>query len=235
MIPLRDTLRPKGAPFVTRVLLVTNVIVFALQLLSGSFAEKLVFIFGFVPARLFDPARSGYSVVEVAITFVSSLFLHGGFVHLIGNMLYLWVFSNTVEFRFGAGRFFGLYIACGAFGSLMHALLFPGSLIPSIGASGSIAGILGAFLVLAPRSKIVTLFPLIVSWAIAEVPALLFLPAWFLMQFLNGFFSLSSAKGVQEVAGVAWWAHIGGFILGAICALVFRMRHRGAVVEGGAA
>jgi len=152
--------------------------------------------------------------------------MHGGFVHLIGNLIYLWVFGGAVEDEVGHVRFFFFYLACGAAGSLAHTVLFPHSTIPSIGASGSIAGILGAFLVLRPRARIVTLFPLVVYWAMAEIRAALFLPVWFLMQFFNGFLSLASARGTQEVAGIAWWAHVGGFLFGAIVAGVHRSRRK---------
>jgi membrane associated rhomboid family serine protease len=123
-------------------------------------------------------------------------------------------------------RFLLLYLACGAAGSLTHTFLFPGSTVPSIGASGSIAGLLGAFLVLKPHARIVTLFPLVVYWAMAEIPALLFLPVWFGMQFFNGFLSLQAARGTQEIAGIAWWAHVGGFAFGALVAGLFRFTRR---------
>jgi membrane associated rhomboid family serine protease len=175
-----------------------------------------------MPARLLDPTAFGYAPWEVGITLVSSLFLHGGFVHLIGNLIYLWVFGGAVEDELGHVRYFFFYVACGAAGSLAHTLLFPQSTIPSIGASGSIAGILGAFLVFRPNARIITLFPLVVYWAMAELPALLFLPVWFGMQFFSGFLSLQAARGTQEVAGVAWWAHVGGFVFGMIVAAVVR-------------
>jgi membrane associated rhomboid family serine protease len=111
-----------------------------------------------------------------------------------------------------------------AAGSLTHTVLFPTSAIPSIGASGSIAGLLGAFLILRPRAQIVTLFPLVVYWAMAEIPAVVFLPVWFGMQFFNGFLSLEAARRVQEVAGIAWWAHVGGFVFGALVAGIWRLR-----------
>jgi membrane associated rhomboid family serine protease len=167
----------------------------------------------------------------VAITLVTSLFLHGGFVHLFGNLIYLWVFGGAIEESMGHGRFLLLYLACGAVGSLTHTVLFPQSSIPSIGASGSIAGVLGAFLVLRPQARIVTLFPLVVYWAMAEIPALLFLPVWFGMQFFNGFLSLQAARGTQEVAGIAWWAHVGGFVFGALVAGGFRLARRQARIR----
>lgn len=222
MIPLRTTLPPHATPVVNRALVAANVLAFFTQLAMGPLTERVIQTFGFMPARFINPSAFQYAPWEVAITLVTSLFLHGGFVHLFGNLIYLWVFGGAVEDSLGRTRFLLLYLACGAIGSLTHTVLFPNSMIPSIGASGSIAGLLGAFLVLRPRARIVTLFPLVVYWAMAEIPALLFLPVWFGMQFFNGFLSLQAARGTQEVAGIAWWAHVGGFVFGALIAGVFR-------------
>jgi len=226
MIPIRHTLPRRTTPVVTRGLVVANLLVFVAQLFAGPSTEMLISIFGFMPARLIDPAAFHYAWWEAGLTLVTSLFLHGGFVHLIGNMIYLWVFGDAVEDVFGHLAFLFFFILCGVVGSLAHTIVFPSSTVPSIGASGSIAGILGAFLVLRPRARIVTLFPLVVYWAMAEIRATLFLPVWFLMQFFNGFLSLASARGTQEVAGVAWWAHVGGFIFGAIVAGGHRLTSR---------
>lgn len=226
MIPLRHTLERRTKPIVTRALVGLNLTVFVSQLFMGPMMERVILTFGFIPARLVDPATFRYASWEVGITLVTSLFLHGGFVHLIGNMIYLWVFGDAVEEAAGRTRFFLIYLASGAAGSLTHAMLYPHSLTPSIGASGSIAGVLGAFLVLRPHARILTLFPLVVYWAMAEIPAVFFLPVWFGMQFFNGFLSLRAASGSYEVAGVAWWAHVGGFLFGAIVAVFFRCANR---------
>ena len=226
MIPLRTTLPRRRTPVINRGLVVANVVIFIAQLFSGSTAETLVQVFGYMPARLVHPAAFHYSVWEAALTLITSLFLHGGFVHLFGNMIYLWVFGDAVEDAFGHAGYLLFFIGCGAIGSATHTLVFPHSVVPSIGASGSIAGVLGAFLVLRPRARIVTIFPLVVYWAMAEIRAMLFLPVWFLMQFFNGFLSLASARSTQEVAGIAWWAHVGGFIFGAIVAGVYRSAKR---------
>ena len=223
MIPLRTTLPLHATPIVNRALVAANVVVFTAQMAMGPMTERVINTFGFIPARFVNPGAYQYVPWEVAVTLVSSLFLHGGFVHLIGNLIYLWVFGGAIEDALGRTRFLVLYLACGAMGSLTHTLLFPGSAIPSIGASGSIAGLLGAFLVLRWSARIVTLFPLVVYWAMAEIPAALFLPVWLGMQFFNGFLSLQSARGTQEVAGIAWWAHVGGFVFGALLAATFRL------------
>ena len=226
MIPLRHTLERSKPAVVNRTLVALNVVIFVAQLFLGAMTEKIIQTFGFIPARFVNPESFHYAFWEVAITLVTSLFLHGGFVHLAGNMIYLWVFGGAVEDALGHVRFFLFYVACGAAGSLTHTVLFPQSTIPSVGASGSIAGLLGAFLVLRPHARIVTLFPLVVYWAMAEIPAVVFLPVWFGMQFFNGFLSLEAARRVQEVAGIAWWAHVGGFVFGALVAGIWRLRRR---------
>ncbi|MGZ5475561.1 MAG: rhomboid family intramembrane serine protease [Thermoanaerobaculia bacterium] len=226
MIPLRQTIPHRTTPVVNRALVAANIVVFTVQLLMGGAAERFIETFGYIPLRFLHPELYGYARWEVAVTLVTSLFLHGGFVHLFGNMIYLWTFGGAVEDMLGHTRYLALYIAVGAMGSLTHTLVFPRSPIASIGASGSIAGVLGAFLVLRPHARIVTLFPLVIYWAMAEVPAALFLPVWFLMQFFNGFLSLGAARGTTEVADIAWWAHIGGFVFGALFAATVRMTGR---------
>jgi len=226
MIPLRQTIPHRTTPVVNRALVAANIVVFTVQLLMGGAAERFIETFGYIPLRFLHPELYGYTRWEVAVTLVTSLFLQGGLVHLFGNMIYLWTFGGAVEDMLGHTRYLAFYVAAGAIGSLAHTLVFPRSPIASIGASGSIAGVLGAFLVLRPHARIVTLFPLVIYWAMAEVPAALFLPVWFLMQFFNGFLSLGAARGTTEVAGIAWWAHIGGFVFGALFAATVRMTGR---------
>jgi membrane associated rhomboid family serine protease len=226
MIPLRHTLPLRTTPVVNRALVIANGLVFLTQLFLGSRTETLINIFGFVPIRFLHPAAYGYSIFEVTLTLVTSLFLHGGFVHLIGNMIYLWVFGGAVEDALGHTRYAVFFVICGVIGSLTHAMLFSHSSVPSIGASGSIAGILGAFLVLRPKARIVTLLPLVVYWAMVEIRAVIFLPIWFAMQFFNGFLSIAAAHRTQEVTGIAWWAHVGGFLFGALIGLIARRGQR---------
>jgi membrane associated rhomboid family serine protease len=216
VIPLRQTEPTRTTPVVTRALVIANAAVFLAQLILGARTEALINTFGYIPARFVHPAAYGYTHFEVFVTLISSLFLHGGLVHLFGNMIYLWIFGPSVEDAIGHLRYLAFYVICGAVGSLTHTALFPQSIVPSVGASGSIAGVLGAFLVLRPKARIVTLFPLVVYWAMAEIRAVIFLPVWFAMQFFNGALALAAAQRTQEVAGIAWWAHVGGFLFGAV-------------------
>jgi membrane associated rhomboid family serine protease len=227
MIPLRHTAAPRTVPIVNRVLVLVNIAVFATLLALGERSERLINTFGFIPPRLLHPAAYGYNRLEGLVTLITSLFLHGGFVHLFGNMIYLWVFGGAVEDALGHARYLLFFIACGIVGSITHTILFPHSPIPSIGASGCIAGILGAFLVLRPRARILTVFPLVVYWAMAEIRAVIFLPLWFAMQFFNGFLALAAAQRTEQVAGIAWWAHVGGFLFGAAVGLGMRVVRRG--------
>jgi rhomboid family protein len=222
VIPIRHTLPTRTVPIVNRILILLNVVIFGGMLFAGQRAELLMDRLGFIPARLLNPIGYGYTPVEAGITLITSLFIHGGLVHLFGNMIYLWVFGGVVEDVLGHMRYLFFFITCGVVGSLTHTLFFPQSAIPSIGASGCIAGILGAFLVLRPRARIVTLFPLVVYWAMAEVRALVFLPVWFALQFFNGFMALAAAARTQEAVGIAWWAHVGGFLFGAAVGLGVR-------------
>lgn len=226
MIPVRHTLPLKSPPIVNRALVGANVVLFLALMLLGRRSEMLIDTFGFIPRRLMNPSAYGYNTLEVIVTLFTSLFMHGGFVHLIGNMVYLWVFGGAIEDVLGHVRYLIFFLVCGAVGSLTHTVLFPQSPVPSIGASGSIAGILGAFLVLRPRARIVTLFPLVVYWAMAEIRAFLFLPVWFLMQFFNGALALAAAQKTSEAVGVAWWAHVGGFVFGALVGVGVRMRRK---------
>lgn len=222
MIPIRHTLPSHKRPIVTRTLLIVNVAIFGVMLFLGQRSEVLMDRLGYIPARLLNPIGYGYTPIEAAVTLVTSLFIHGGLVHLFGNMIYLWVFGGLVEDVLGHGRYLAFFIICGVIGSLTHTAFFPQSPIPSIGASGCIAGVLGAFLVLRPRARIVTLFPLVVYWAMAEVRAIVFLPVWFALQFFNGFMALAAAARTQTAVGIAWWAHVGGFVFGAAVGLGLR-------------
>jgi len=142
------------------------------------------------------------------------MFLHGGWLHLLGNMWSLWIFGDNVEDRLGHLRYLLFYLLCGVAAACLHVLLNFGSRLPAVGASGAIAGVMGAYFVLYPRARILTLIPLLLIFPVIEIPAYVFLGAWFFIQFANAFFEFFS--GAKALAGIAWWAHVGGFVAGIV-------------------
>ena len=214
MIPLRDVIPSRTTPYVTISLIVINVLVFAYEFtLDEPRLEEFILYFGLVPAA--------FSWVAL----LTSMFVHGGVLHAGGNMLYLWIFGDNVEDRMGHGRFLVFYLLCGAAAALAQTAVRPDSTIAMVGASGAIAGVMGAYFVLYPHSRIVTLVPLFVFIQIMEVPAILFLGFWFLLQFLSGVGSIAATAG-EPAGGIAFWAHIAGFVAGISGVLVFRRRER---------
>lgn len=228
MIPLRDTIPSRTVPFVTGVLIAACAGVFLLQLFAGDGGAGLVAALGFVPARLFHPAELGPGAFGDGLTgLLSSMFLHGGFLHLAGNMLFLWIFGDNVEDALGHGRFLLLYLGSGVLAALLQGLLATTSLVPMVGASGAIAGVLGAYLVLYPHARVVTLVPLFLLFPLVEVPAFVFLLLWFLLQFWQGSAALVGAgKAGAAAGGVAWWAHVGGFAAGILLLALLKPRRR---------
>jgi len=213
MIPLRDTIPSRTVPFVNYVLIGLNALVFLFELSLGESLNTFIQEFGVVPVRL-AASFSTYNVTPGAILpLFSSLFLHGGWMHLIGNMLFLYIFGDNVEDRFGHFRYVIFYIVSGICAALTQVLISPSSEIPMVGASGAIAGVLGAYVLLYPRARVYTLIPIFFFFQIVELPALIFLGIWFLMQFLSGLMSLGLGA---DASGIAWWAHIGGFASGAL-------------------
>ena len=222
MIPLRDRIPTRHFPIVTVLLIAVNVAAFLYQMtLEGAGGEQalaqFVYTYGVVPARV----AAGVSV-PVAISFVSSMFLHGSIVHILSNMLYLWIFGNNVEDVLGRVGFLVFYFATGFVASLAQVLMSWGSDVPGIGASGAIAGVLAAYLVFFPRSQINTLIFLGFFVAIRSLPAILVLGLWFVLQLFNGLASF----GVAQTGGVAWFAHIGGFVTGLVLAIPWIGRAR---------
>ena len=213
MIPLRDhTARRAGmTPFVTILLIVANVLLFLFELSLGGRLNAFMMSAAFIPARI---AEGGISLGDLGTGLQSgllSMFLHGGWGHLLGNMLFLWIFGDNVEDRLGHGRFLVFYILCGYAATFAHFWANPGSPVPAVGASGAISGVLGAYLFLHPQARIDTLVFLGFFARIILVPAWVFLPLWFLMQFFSG---IASLRAAENAGGVAWFAHIGGFIAG---------------------
>jgi membrane associated rhomboid family serine protease len=224
LIPLRDTIPSRTVPFVTRLLLVANVAAFVLEILQGDRLDAFVNTFAFVPARFFHPELfAGWTTGASVVTIFTAMFLHGGFLHLAGNMLFLWIFGDNVEDALGHGRFLLFYLVCGVTATLLQAFLSPASTIPNLGASGAIAGVLGAYFILYPRARVVTVIPLFILFPLVEIPAGLYLLGWFLLQFWMGSSQLASAgRAGAEQGGVAFWAHVGGFVAGVAWVLLFR-------------
>lgn len=212
MIPLRDNIPSTTLPFVTYGLIGANVLAFLFELSLGPNLERFMYIFGVVPANVITIISEAPQLIHYAVfPFFTSIFLHGGWMHLLGNMLYLYIFGDNVESALGHLRYLVFYLSCGVAASVVHIMFNSGSDMPTVGASGAIAGILGAYFLLFPKAKVITLVPIFFFITIIKVPALLFLGLWFLIQFLSG----SMALGGGGAAGVAWWAHIGGFAVGA--------------------
>jgi len=213
LIPLRDNIPSRTVPFVTYILIGANVLAFLFELSLGPQLHQFIQIFGVVPAKVTTIITEAPQLVHyAALPFFTSIFLHGGWMHLLGNMLYLYIFGDNVESALGHFRYLIFYLCSGVAASLVHILFNFGSDIPTVGASGAIAGVLGAYFLLFPRAKVVTLVPIFFFVTFIEVPAILFLGLWFLIQFVSGSMTLGSGAAA---AGVAWWAHIGGFAVGA--------------------
>src|SRR6187200_185779 len=212
MIPLHDDNPTERTPVVTIATIVACVLVFFYQAsLPAGPGETFVFQYGAIPALVFgeaDPPEMGVAIPAYA-TLITSMFLHGGWMHLIGNMLYLWVFGNNIEDVMGHGKYIAFYLACGILAALSHALTDPSSSIPMVGASGAISGVLGAYLLLFPRAQVLVLIPLGFFTRTMYVPAAVVLGLWFVLQILSGGMSLG-----REGGGVAFFAHVGGFVAG---------------------
>jgi membrane associated rhomboid family serine protease len=208
MFPIRNTVPTRYPAIVTWCLIFANCFIFFIQIgLSPGEQEALLYTFGLVPARYMESSLSPADFLP----FLTMMFLHGGWLHLILNMWMLWLFGPTIEDRLGHGAFLGFYFACGIAAAVAHLFFNPTSIVPAVGASGAIAGVLGCYVRLFPLARVIVLVPIIFIPLFFEVPALAFVGIWFIMQLLQGaaeFFTTSSG------AGVAWWAHIGGFLAG---------------------
>ena len=225
MIPLRDAAPSHSFPAVTVLLIGLNVLMFFYELSLGRGLELFIMQYGAVPLRFILAGQTDQvSTVERFLPLFVSMFLHGGWLHLGGNMLYLWIFGDNVEDRLGHVGFLLFYLGCGLAAALTQIYINPTSKIPMVGASGAVAGVLGAYLILFPHSRVLALIPILFFFQIVELPALLFLVFWFLMQFLNGAVAITAAP--YMTGGVAWWAHIGGFASGMALGFLFPKRKR---------
>ena len=209
MIPLRDDNPRRTVPYVTYGLVAANILAFLWELSLGPNLQAALFNIAFIPARYWLPGNWVFDL----LTIVTSMFLHGSLMHIGSNMLYLWIFGDNVEDRLGHGRYLLFYLLCGFLATLAHALAGPSSGIPAIGASGAIAGVLGAYLILWPHARVMTLIPIFFFITVRELPAILILGLWFVLQLFSGVGSLGVVDA-QDTGGVAWFAHIGGFIAG---------------------
>lgn len=210
MIPLRDENPTESFPFITLTIILVNISVFIYELSLGSGLQDKILYYSVVPYNI-----THLSSLNALITLITSLFFHAGFAHIIGNMLYFWVFGNNIEDKLGHTRFIFFYLACGIVATLGHIITAPNSKIPLIGASGAISGVLGAYLLLYPRAKVLVLVPFFYFWRIVKVEALWFLLFWIILQFFYGTTSFALMNASDE-GGVAWFAHIFGFFAGII-------------------
>lgn len=214
MFPLKDTVRSRSFPIVNWCIIAINLVVFLYEFSLGRAADAFILQHGLTPSRFFWGLKNDLG--DAIIPVFTSMFLHGGWLHVLGNMWFLYIFGDNVEDRVGHIGYIFFYLLCGIGAALSQTLLFPASTLPMVGASGAIAGILGAYFLLFPQSRILTLVPIFIFIQLIEVPAWVFLPFWFLLQFIQG------ALSPQASGGVAWWAHIGGFLVGMIAIWVFK-------------
>lgn len=222
MIPLKDINRTRSIPFVNYTLIGICGVVFLFELSLGDQVGQLFDVFGVVPYRVTLVLTGQHLSLGALLPLVTSMFLHGGWLHLLGNTLYLYIFGDNVEDRLGHSGYFIFYFLSGIGAALVEVTFRSDSTVPLIGASGAIAGVMGAYFLLFPRAKILTLIPLFVFFPVIELSAFFFLFFWFILQFLQG--ALSS--GTEAQGGIAWWAHAGGFIVGAALLPVFLLARR---------
>lgn len=217
MIPLRDTIPSRSYPIVNVLLIVVNVCIFLYEvmILNTEQAEQMIYQFGLVPDQIrLSNVTSIYVLrTDVVRPFFTNMFLHGGWMHLISNMWILFIFGDNVEDRMGKVRYFLFYLTCGLVASLTHFILYRNSPIPAIGASGAISGVMAAYMIMFPRSTIVSIVPIIIIPLLLPVPALVYIGLWFLGQLLSGTTSLMLS---DHATGIAFWAHIGGFLGGVL-------------------
>jgi len=216
MIPIKDNIPSSTYPYVTVALVAVNVAVFIFELTLGAGVERFIYKTAAIPLEITTLSDIGpKGLIPVPLTIFTAMFVHGGVLHVGGNMLFLWIFGDNVEDRFGHVRFLIFYLAAGVAASMTHIAIEPGSTMPMVGASGAIAGVLGAYFLMYPRAQVNTLVILPLFIGMTRLPAVIFLGVWFLFQ------ELSSGVGAQ--GGVAWFAHIGGFITGVAVAFFYKV------------
>lgn len=224
MIPISDSVRRSRVPVITWSLCLANVLIFVLELrMPERQLERVLDHFGLVPLRYGNLELVAELGLGELVPFLTSLFLHGGWLHVLSNLWTLWIFGDNVEDRMGHVRYLVFYLLCGLAAGVVHLVTNRGSDVPAIGASGAIAGVLGAYFALFPRARVLTLVPIFFLPLFVEIPAVVFLGLWFLTQFLSGTAALVS---VEAGGGIAWWAHVGGFLAGLALQRAFLDRRR---------
>lgn len=217
MIPIRDQIKTRRAPIINYLLIAANVVAFLLQMSAGANQEALIYEFALIPRSFTD----GISLGDIQDIF-TSMFMHAGLVHLFGNMLYLWIFGDNVEDAMGHFNYLVFYLLGGVAASAAHIFVNPSSQLPTVGASGAIGAVLGAYLVLYPQSRVATFIPLGFFYTLRLLPAAIVLFMWFILQLFSGVLSL----GMEDIGGTAFWAHIGGFVFGVVIGLFFHGKTR---------
>ena len=216
MFPIRDNIPSRTTPFVTYALIAANALVFLYEYSLGGRADYFMSQYAMIPARIAAGHPGAWRGLFTA------MFVHAGWMHIIGNMWMLWIFGDNVEDRLGHGRYLGLYLIWGLAANMLHLITSWGSVIPTVGASGAIAGVMGAYIIFFPRARILTLIFIFFFIQFVDIPAVLFLGIWFVIQVLSG--TVGLIGGSLHTGGVAWWAHIGGFAAGAIVARAILLR-----------
>ncbi len=219
MIPLKDDNPTSTVPFVTFGIIAVNIIVFLYMIvLPADEGKRFILQYSVTPGKLFGGGAAlrpgGY------YTLFTSMFMHGGFLHIAGNMLYLWVFGDNIEDMLGHAWYLVFYLACGVAAAMAHGLANPASALPMLGASGAVAGVLGAYMVLFPKARVWTFFFFLVFWQVIPVPAIFIIGLWIVIQVISGM----TASG-QATGGVAWMAHVGGFVAGVFLVTVMKKRY----------
>lgn len=218
MLPLGDSPRTTRAPLVNLTLIAINALVFLYELSLGPRLDRFLITWGVVPARVTSALAAPGANHVALLTLVTAMFLHAGWLHIAGNMLFLWIFGDNVEDRLGHGRYLAFYFACGIAANLAQVYANPSSTIAGVGASGAIAGVLGAYLVTFPGARVSVLLPVLFFFGLFEIPALIVIGFWFVTQLFSGVAALADATA--RTGGIAWWAHVGGFLFGAVVMLL---------------
>lgn len=219
MIPLRDNVRSNSFPIVNTVIIILNIIVFIYEIYLGSGIRRFIMENGLIPAVVtsFQPI----SISERITPFFTSMFIHGDFFHIIGNMLFLYIFGDNVEDKLGHLRYLLFYVVTGIGAAILQIVMNTDSLIPMVGASGAVSGVLGAYILFFPHARVLTLVPIFVFIQLVYIPSVIFIGLWFFIQFMSGVMTV----GGPDTGGVAFWAHVGGFVAGLLIARHFRKKH----------